>query len=148
MRWITREDVTVESSACTWLIKHFIDPEAEILHAPCEEVSTLALKNAATVYGIPSMRMKSGINKCDFESLIIEHKLDSDIGLNYLVEVVNIAISVPVIEECSGVKILRKAQILQTITIFLSSIAGLEMGDRVEIDDRVYSVIYSLSKTT
>jgi hypothetical protein len=31
MKWITREKIKVDRVACSWLIKHFVDPEAEFV---------------------------------------------------------------------------------------------------------------------
>ena len=41
MKWITRERVKVDRVACPWLIKRFIDPDAEFLFVPAEEVMTV-----------------------------------------------------------------------------------------------------------
>jgi len=38
MKWITREKVKVDRVACPWLIKNFVDPQAEFIFAPKEQV--------------------------------------------------------------------------------------------------------------
>jgi hypothetical protein len=40
MRWITRENVKVDRVACPWLIKRFVDPEAEFLFVPAVPTPT------------------------------------------------------------------------------------------------------------
>jgi hypothetical protein len=49
MKWITRERPKIDRIACPWLIKRFVDTEAEILYAPFDEV----LSKAAEVKAIP-----------------------------------------------------------------------------------------------
>ena len=41
MKWITRERVKVDRVACPWLIRKFIDPDAEFLFVPAEDVMTV-----------------------------------------------------------------------------------------------------------
>src|SRR6266516_2374828 len=38
MKWVTRERPKTDRIACPWLIKNFIDPEAEFLYVPTEQV--------------------------------------------------------------------------------------------------------------
>jgi hypothetical protein len=42
MKWITRERPKIDRIACPWLIRRFVDPEAEFLYVPKEEVKTQA----------------------------------------------------------------------------------------------------------
>jgi hypothetical protein len=42
MKWVTRERPKVDRIACPWLIKRFVDPEAEFLYAPANQVLDVA----------------------------------------------------------------------------------------------------------
>ena len=42
MKWVTRERTKVDRIACPWLIKKFVDPEAEFLFVPAERVKEVA----------------------------------------------------------------------------------------------------------
>ena len=42
MKWITREKPKIDRIACPWLIKRFIDPDAEIIYVPFGEVAAMA----------------------------------------------------------------------------------------------------------
>jgi hypothetical protein len=42
MKWITRERVKVDRVACPWLIKKFVDEEAEFLFVPADQVMDIA----------------------------------------------------------------------------------------------------------
>ncbi len=50
MKWITRKNANVDRVACPWLIRRFIDKEAEFLFVPTEEVSAVAEREGAIPY--------------------------------------------------------------------------------------------------
>jgi len=79
MKWVTREKVKVDRVACPWLIKRFIDPEAELLFVPAEEVLEVAEREGAISYdaqGAGQYDHREG--KCTFEVLVEEYDLDED----------------------------------------------------------------------
>ena len=47
MKWVTRARPKVDRVACPWLIKRFVDPEAEILYVPAGEVMKVAEQEMA-----------------------------------------------------------------------------------------------------
>jgi rhodanese-related sulfurtransferase len=51
--WVTRERPKIDRIACPWLIRRFIDPEAQFLYAPTERVFDVARETGATAYDIP-----------------------------------------------------------------------------------------------
>src|SRR3990170_513273 len=52
MQWITRERVKVDRVACPWLITHFIDPQAEFVFVPPEQVLETARRTGAILYDV------------------------------------------------------------------------------------------------
>jgi len=52
MKWITRERVKVDRVACPWLIKKFVDAEAEFLFVPASQVLAIAEREAAIPYDV------------------------------------------------------------------------------------------------
>jgi rhodanese-related sulfurtransferase len=52
-RWVTRERPKVDRIACPWLVRRFVDPEAEFLYVPTERVFETAAARAAHAYDIP-----------------------------------------------------------------------------------------------
>lgn len=79
MKWVTREKVKVDRVACPWLIERFIDPEAELLFVPAEEVLEVAEREGAISYdaqGAGQYDHREG--KCTFEVLVEEYDLDKD----------------------------------------------------------------------
>src|SRR5262249_27072098 len=52
MKWITREKVKVDRVACPWLIRRFIDPQAEFMFVPAEQVMERAAQEGATPFDV------------------------------------------------------------------------------------------------
>ena len=59
MKWITRERPKIDRLACPWLIRHFIDKEAEFLYVPKDEVLKIAKQTSAIPYDIPGVELAS-----------------------------------------------------------------------------------------
>ena len=79
MKWITRKHVKVDRVACPWLIRRFIDPEAEFLFAPEEKVLELAAKHGAVPFDMPrnpELKFTHHNGLCTFEVLIREFNLE------------------------------------------------------------------------
>ena len=53
MKWITRERPKIDRIACPWLIKRFVDKEAEFIYVPKETVFEKASELNAIPYDIP-----------------------------------------------------------------------------------------------
>ncbi len=89
MKWVTRENVKVDRVACPWLIKRFIDPDAELLFAPPDQVLEVAEREGAISYdarGKGKYDHREG--KCTFEVLVEEFNLD-DPALRLLADIVH-----------------------------------------------------------
>src|SRR4051812_19356553 len=54
MKWITRERVRVDRVACPWLIKKSVDPKAEFLFVPADQVMAVANQEGAVPYDVPN----------------------------------------------------------------------------------------------
>jgi hypothetical protein len=89
MKWITREGVKVDRVACPWLIKKFIDPEAEFLFVPAEKVMEIAEGEQATPFDIPNVEFGHHGKQCSFEAILKTHKLTSNPALVLLGKIVN-----------------------------------------------------------
>jgi hypothetical protein len=76
MRWVTRENPKVDRVACPWLIASFIDPDAEILFAPADEVLEIAATEDAISFDAPGARYSHRDGLCTFEVLVEDHALD------------------------------------------------------------------------
>lgn len=67
MKWITREHPKIDRIACPWLIKRFIDNEAEIIYVPFEQVRSKAVELKATPFDIPDVEFTHYGEECTFD---------------------------------------------------------------------------------
>ena len=91
MKWITREDAKVDRIACPWLIRRFIDPKAEFLFVPADQVLTIAERESAIPYDVQGVELGHVDGRCSFESLIRKYKLEGDPALVALARIVHAA---------------------------------------------------------
>lgn len=75
MKWITRERPKIDRIACPWLIKRFIDKDAEIIYVPFEQVMQLSEKLGATAFDIPGVEFTHYGNECTFDYFIKKYKI-------------------------------------------------------------------------
>jgi len=66
----------VDRVACPWLIKKFVDPEAEFLFVPPDQVSDIAEREGATAYDVPGVELGHHVGKCSFEAIIEKYRID------------------------------------------------------------------------
>jgi len=76
MRWITRERAKVDRIACPWLIKNFVDKEAEFLFVPTDKVMELSKKEDAIPFDIPNVELGHHGDECSFDAIIKKYGLD------------------------------------------------------------------------
>jgi len=94
MRWITREKVKVDRVACPWLIRMFIDPQAEFIFGPANQVETRARELGATPFDIEGCELGHHGEDVSFNSLLKKYNL-TDPALVLLGEIVRAADSHP-----------------------------------------------------
>lgn len=75
MKWVTRERPKVDRIACPWLIKRFVDPEAEFLYAPANLVLDIAERDGATPYDVPNVELGHHGDSCSFDAIIDKYDL-------------------------------------------------------------------------
>src|SRR2546426_9210720 len=91
MKWITRARPKTDRIACPWLIHRFIDPDAEILYAPPDEVLARAEREGAHSFDAPGAEFDHRDGKCTFEVLIDDFSLVGDPALARLARIVHAA---------------------------------------------------------
>jgi AraC-like DNA-binding protein len=75
MKWITREHPKIDRLACPWLIIRFIDPGAEIMYVPFEQVRPLAAEMGAIPFDIPGVEYTHYGDECTFDYILKKHGL-------------------------------------------------------------------------
>jgi len=88
MKWITREHVKVDRVACPWLIRRWIDPQAEFLFAPATEVGARAETEDAIPFDVADAELGHHQGKCSFEAFLEKYRLQ-DPALKLLGQIVH-----------------------------------------------------------
>ncbi len=92
MKWITREKVKVDRVACPWLIRKFIDPDAELVFLPPN--TDWASVRDGIVYDVPGSELGHHGEDVSFNSILKKYQL-TDPALSLLGEIVRAADSHP-----------------------------------------------------
>src|SRR5450830_1438459 len=90
MKWITRSHVHVDRVACPWLIKRFIDSQAEFIFVTGDIVQEIAVKEGAIPFDAGGVELGHKDGNCSFISIIKKYNL-KDTSLLALADVVNAA---------------------------------------------------------
>ncbi len=89
MKWVTRERVKVDRVACPWLIRKFVDPGAEFIFVPVEEVASVARRERAIPFDVAGAELGHHGKECSFDAILKKHGLDGDPALVLLARIVN-----------------------------------------------------------
>ncbi len=89
MKWITRERVKVDRVACPWLIKKFVDAQAEFYFVPADQVMAEAERSGATPYDVKGVELGHHGKECSFEAILKKYNLTGDPALVLLGKIVN-----------------------------------------------------------
>jgi rhodanese-related sulfurtransferase len=69
-RWITRERPKIDRIACPWLVRRFIDAQAEFLYVPSAQVKPLAAEREATPYDVADVELAHVGEQCSFDAFM------------------------------------------------------------------------------
>ena len=86
-RWVTRERPKIDRIACPWLVKRFVDPEAEFLYVPAADVRRIAAERDAEPYDISDVRFSHDGERCSFDAFLKAYRL-TDPALDELAVIV------------------------------------------------------------
>ncbi len=89
MKWVTRWHVKVDRVACPWLIKTFVDQDAEFLFVPPETVMDVAAKDGAIPYDVSGVELGHHGKECSFDAIMKQYELTKDPVLVFLAKIVN-----------------------------------------------------------
>jgi len=87
MKWITRARPKVDRVACPWLIKRFVDADAEFLFVPPDEVLAVAEREGAIPFDVPDAELGHHGDECSFDAILRKYSL-SDPALSQLALIV------------------------------------------------------------
>jgi hypothetical protein len=89
MKWVTRERVKVDRVACPWLIRKFIDSQAEFLFVPEDKVLEVGKREGRIPFDVQGVEFGHHGKECSFDALVKKHHLDRDPALALLAKIVN-----------------------------------------------------------
>jgi hypothetical protein len=88
MKWVTRKNANVDRIACPWLIKRFVDKDAEFIYVPTDQVTAVAQREDAIPYDVAHVELGHVDGRCSFESIILKYGL-RDPALDLLAKIVH-----------------------------------------------------------
>jgi hypothetical protein len=75
MKWVTRARPKVDRVACPWLIRRFVDPQAEFFYVPADQVMLVARKEGATPFDVEGVELGHHGAECSFDAIIKKYHL-------------------------------------------------------------------------
>ncbi len=137
MKWVTRENANVDRVACPWLIRRFVDKDAEFLYVPREKVMETAEREGATPYDVPDVELGHVDGRCSFESILVKYELTGDPGLVELAKIVHAAdVSVDIDTSPEG-------RGLKAIAHGFALVHGLNDHKKIELETPMYDALYA-----
>lgn len=87
MKWITRERPKIDRLACPWLIKKFVDVDAQFLYVPFKDVLCIAQEMNAIPFDIPDVEYTHYGDKCTFDYIVQKHQIKNH-GVDIIANIV------------------------------------------------------------
>jgi rhodanese-related sulfurtransferase len=86
-KWVTREHPKIDRIACPWLIRRFIDPKAEFIYVPKDQVLAVAQQTGGTPYDIDGVEFTHEGDRCSFDTILRIYDI-RDPALDHLATIV------------------------------------------------------------
>jgi hypothetical protein len=140
MKWVTRKNANVDRVACPWLISKFVDPDAEFLYVPVDEVAAVTERENAIPYDVGDVELGHVDGRCSFESVMVKYGL-SDPGLELLAKIVHgadVAVDIDIVPEAAGSKAIAHG----------FAIVHVESGhEKIRLETPLYDALYAWCPT-
>ncbi len=136
MKWVTRKNASVDRIACPWLVKRFIDPEAEFMYVPAPEVAAVAEREGAIPYDVGGAELGHVDGRCSFESIIVKYRLQ-DPALDRLAKIVHGA------DVTADLGITPEAAGLKAIAHGFAMVHGEDDHLKIELESPLYDALYA-----
>lgn len=140
MKWITRNNANVDRIACPWLIRRFIDKDAEFLFEPKEQVISTAERQGATPYDFPGVELGHVEGRCSFESVMLKYGLMADPALVEMAKIVHAA------DVSADIGTSPQGAGLKAIAHGFAILFGLDDHKKIELESPMYDALYEWCK--
>ena len=137
MKWVTRENAKVDRIACPWLIRRFIDPAAEFVYVPSDEVMSVAERDGAIPYDVPGVELGHVDGRCSFESILLKYDLSGDPALVALAKIVHAA------DVSADLDSVPEGRGLKAIAHGFSHLFGRDDRKKIELESPMYDALYA-----
>jgi len=137
MKWVTRENANVDRVACPWLITRFVDPQAEFLYVPTDQVPVVAEREGAIPYDTANVELGHVDGRCSFEAIMLKYGLMEDKGLVELAKIVHAAdVSADIDTSVYG-------RGLKAIAYGFAYLHGKDDHKKIELETPMYDALYA-----
>ena len=140
-RWVTRKNAAVDRIACPWLIRRFIDKDAEFLYVEPGDVARIARELDAVPYDVDGAELGHVDGRCSFESILLKYGLD-DPGLVRMARIVHgadVEADVDTSPEAAGLK---------AIAMGFRRVYGERDKEKLEAEMGMYDALYEWCQTS
>ena len=137
MKWITRERPKIDRIACLWLIKRFVDHQAEFIYVPEDQVFHESKRLDAIPYDIPGAEYSHYGEDCTFDYIVKKHNI-TDEAVHQIAVIVRGA-------DTNRFDIAQQAAGLWAISAGLS-VNYKDDYEQLDIGMKMYDALYSWAK--
>ena len=141
MRWVTRKNAAVDRIACPWLIKRFVDPDAEFLYVDVSEVQRVASQQDAVPYDVEGAELGHVDGRCSFESILLKYGLD-DPALARMAKIVHAA------DVEADLDTAAEGAGLKAMAMGFRRLYGDRDSDKLEAQMAMYDALYEWCRTS
>lgn len=139
MRFVTRKNAAVDRIACPWLIRRFIDADAEFLYVDPSDVERIARERDAVPFDVDGAELGHVDGRCSFESIIVKYGLD-DPALARMAAIVHGA------DVEADIAMTREAAGLKAIAMGFRRLFGERDQEKLEAQMGLYDALYAWCK--
>jgi hypothetical protein len=136
MKWVTRKNANVDRVACPWLIRRFVDQDAQFVYVPAAEVTAFAERESAIPYDVPDVELGHVDGRCSFESIMVRYGL-TDPALVRLAKIVHGA------DVAADIDIVPEARGLKAIAYGFAMLHGDDDHEKVRLETPMYDALYA-----
>lgn len=137
MKWITRENANVDRVACPWLVKRFVDADAEFLYAPAGQVMEQAQQQDAIPYDVEDVELGHVDGRCSFDSIMLKYNLLNDPALVEVAKVVHAA------DVSSDIDTSPYGRGLRAIANGFAYLHSKDDHKKIELETPMYDALYA-----
>ncbi len=136
MKWVTRKNANVDRIACPWLIKRFVDQDAQFLFVSADDVPRVAEREGAIPFDVPGVELGHVDGRCSFESILAKYRL-TEPALAVLARIVHgadVAADVQIVPETAGLKAIAQGFVLTH---------GEKDEEKIRLETPLYDALYA-----